>query len=185
MGALAFLLSLLAANGGPMADAPTVAHAAHAATGCPFELVLEQVGTTGLRAQLKNRSSRKQPYLHEPRLQPVELVIAGPGGKPVMPRDRRKTMKFDRTLYRHLYAELDPGAAAMLLTGDARAEGNADFLLAWGPFEFALPPGRYSAHAVFRSATDAWVDEDGKHGKVAGLWKGTIKSAPVELTLAK
>ena len=89
-----------------MTDAPTSAHAAHSAAGGPFELALEKVGATGLRAQLKNRSSRRQPYLHDPMLQPVELVIVGADEKPVTATDRRKVMKFDRTLYHQLYAEL-------------------------------------------------------------------------------
>jgi hypothetical protein len=167
-----------------MVDAPTSARAAGAVNGSPFELLLEKEGTTALRARLKNRSSRKQPYLHDDRLQPVELVIAGPDGKPVSAEDRRKVMKFDNTLYRHLYAELEPGAEAPLLDGQARLE-NGIFLLAWGPFAFALPPGKYAVHAVFHSAVDTWVDEDGKHGKIAGIWKGTVRSPVVELTLSK
>jgi hypothetical protein len=154
-------------------------------TGAPFQLVLVKTGTTGLRAQLENRSPRKQPYLHDSKLQPVELVIETIDGKPVIASDQRRVMKFDNTLYRRLYAELAPGAEAVLLDGKARPSADGTFLLDWGPFSFVLAPGKYVAHAVFRSAASTWVDENGKRGRIAGLWKGTIKSAPVELTPAR
>jgi hypothetical protein len=185
MMGLAFLLSVLAARGGPSADALTPPHETHVARGAPFALVLEKTGTTALRARLKNGSSRRQPYLHDSRLQPVELIIASPSGTPVTARDERRLMKFDNTLHRNLYAELAPGAEATLLAGEARPRGDGNFVLNWGPFSFVLPPGKYAAHAVFRSAANSWVDENGKRGRIAGLWKGTIESAPVALTLSK
>jgi hypothetical protein len=181
MTGLAFLLSLLAAPGGSRADALTPPHETRA----PFELVLERTGTTGLRAQLKNGTPRKQPYLHDSMLQPVELIIASAGGKPVIAADERRVMKFDNTLRRNLYAELVPGAEATLLSGEARPGRDGNFVLDWGPFSFVLPPGKYAVHAVFRSAANSWVDENGKHGRIAGLWKGTIKSAPIALTVAR
>jgi hypothetical protein len=155
------------------------------AGGAPFELTLEVVNGAGLRAKLRNRSPKPQLYLVDQRLQPVELALITPDGQPYIPEDRRRTMKFDRTVHKSLYQELAPGGEVVLAEAAFQPVKDEPDLheLVWGPFHFAVSGGAHRVRAVLTSRLDTW-EEDGKKGHLK-LWKGKLTSNEVELKLGK
>jgi hypothetical protein len=151
----------------------------------PFEIRLSVTEGPGLRAVLKNRSNRKQVYLHEEYVQPSELVLASSSGAAVRSYDTRSEMKYDNTAYRAMYQPLAPDREAVL--GEARFEksGPGAYTIEWGPFRFAdLSSGAYRARVVWKSEKDSYTESDsGKKGRLKDVWKGTVTSNTVEVVL--
>jgi hypothetical protein len=149
----------------------------------PFELTLEVVQGTGLRAKLKNISAKPQTYLVDDLRQPAALALVTPDGQPYVPEDRRQTMKYDRTIHKGRYRELAPGSEVVV--GEAAFQPVAEepglHELVWGPFHFAVHSGTHRIRATFESRLDSW-EEAGKKGRMP-LWKGKLTSNEVELKL--
>lgn len=153
----------------------------------PLCLSLQTHGAQ-LRATLTNVSPQPQVYLHDHRLQPSTLVLVGAAGKTVALFDERSRQKFDNTPYKHLFKTLAPGASVSLGELLTRKKGQG-YALAWGPLTGYAKPGTYRAHLVLAHRQDVWVEgsiadpQHMKRGTFAGIFKGTLTSKTVTITL--
>jgi hypothetical protein len=139
----------------------------------PLEIRLTAT-KNGVRATLRNLSSTTQTVLHDSLLQPSSLELTGPGGSVITPFDSRSIKKFDNTVRESSFTDIGAGKEIPLF--DAEVQNGE---LRWGPYQYKkLAPGTYTAKAVFHSAVDSYQD-GGSTKKKAGVWLGTVTSAPV------
>ena len=131
-------------------------------------------------ARLENTSRKTQFVLHTPLFQPSRLRIHRLDGTEVIPQDERDREKFDNTVRREAFSELAAGQQLELF--DSRLKPQASmFELDWGPFNYALEPGRYDVVIEWQSARADYVDEAGKRQTLADVWLGTLESPHFQL----
>jgi hypothetical protein len=158
--------------GAGLLAALTAAAAARATPPGPF--VLEAASLAD--ARLVNVSSRPQYVLSSEELQPSALRLFGRDGAELRRVDERAIRKFSTDASRDMYRALAPGEKLALFEPRLRETENG-YELAWGPFSFPeLPPGRYRAELEWVSARNDYVDDDGKVRRLAGVWRGTVRS---------
>lgn len=115
-------------------------------------------------------------------LQPVEIVLLSPAGKPVVPFDERSRKKFDTARHKYLFRVLGP-SSEYVAREDVFVRENGAWELRFGSFTFSgLAAGRYRVRIRFTSAGTHW-QENGKTGEYDDLWEGTIESPEIEIVL--
>jgi hypothetical protein len=144
------------------------------------------VATEGpsLRAVLRNASVSEQWVLHDDVLQPSSLVLFDALGNQLTGVDERSNKTMDNTIAKSAYRPVASGSALTLRDQPFVAEGG-QYSLRWGPYVFSgVAPGVYRARAVLKSVADQWTDKQTlKRGVMKGLWKGTLESNEVNITL--
>lgn len=182
---LAALLMLLSGYGA-LAAAPKQMgkRVKGAAAACPFELRLFVAHGTRIWVELVNTSREPQVYLHDGFHQPCRLLLKSSRGTIKQPTDTRKIKKQSNALDADMYKTLEPGGRDTLQAEDFIPSAG-DYELIWGPFHFLnLPPGKYRATVVWKSALDRWTDpQSGKTGHEKGVWMGEVKSKEIDVDL--
>jgi hypothetical protein len=131
-------------------------------------------------ARLENTSPKSQFVLHTPLFQPSRLRIHRSDGSEVTPQDERDREKFDNAVRREMYTELAAGQKLELFGSRLKSQASV-FELDWGPFTYALEPGRYDVVIEWHSQRVDYVDDAEKPQKLAGVWLGTLESPHFEL----
>jgi hypothetical protein len=152
-------------------------------TGNPFEIRLTAQGPE-LRAVLVNRSSSKQPVLHDAHLQASTLELIAATGSRHKPYDSRMIEKNGALPYCGLFVTLSPGSKLVLGSMPLRKSRDG-FQGQWGPFNFdELPSGDYQARVSWNSERAQCLDDGTrKLHKVPSLWRGIVHSNQVTLHL--
>lgn len=150
----------------------------------PLKLQL-RVSLPGIHAMLINGSGKAQPYLHHLMLQHCELELRDAAGKAIKPRDSRSVRSSSGVITRTMYRSLAPRKETALVSAVFHLKPDGRYSLSWGPLVFHdLAPGRYKATARWVSTYQRWSDPlSRKQGKVAGIWKGKLRSAAKSLEL--
>lgn len=143
-----------------------------------WELRLTVGDGPALTATLCNRGSAERKILHNPNVQPSQLVLRNGAGNELAPFDDRRRRKFDRTVRRGMFTALAPGGTLELGRESFEKAGDS-YQLRWGPFLYRqIPPGNWQVKAVFSSVISEAVD-----GAVSNAWKGSITSNEVNVSL--
>jgi hypothetical protein len=154
----------------------------------PFSLELEVLpaekadGGPRLHALVHCLAKTGKRIFIDHQLQPIELVLVSPAGKPVVPFDERSRKKFDTTRHKYLFRVLGP-SSEYVAREDAFVRVNGAWELRFGSFTFSgMTPGRYRARIRFTSEGTQW-QENGKSGEYEDLWEGTVESPEIEIVL--
>lgn len=154
----------------------------------PFTLELEILPSQRfgegprVHANIHNTAKTGKRIFVDASIQPVELLLTGPGGRMIVPFDERTRKKFDSTRHKYLFRVLGPSSEYAAREDVFRREDGA-WTLRFGSFTFSgLRPGSYRGRLRFTSEGQHW-EESGKLGEFDDLWEGTIESPEVEIVL--
>lgn len=133
---------------------------------------------------LRNGTARTYSVLHSSNLQPSRLEVRDAQGNLVPSFDARARRKFDNTVEKSAFREVNPGGELPLFELVA-IQHDALWELRWGPFSMTgLRPGDYTAIVVFESRVDHYFDaESGTRRELPNVWLGTARSEPVGFRL--
>jgi hypothetical protein len=149
----------------------------------PFVIEASAEGEA-LNASLRNVAPLVRSALHHPVAQPSTVVLMGPDGGVIAPKDTRKEK--DTALVPVTKAEwtrLEPCEAFSL--GEATfAKDGAAYTFTWGPYTWKkLQPGRYTAVVSLPMVLGHYNDPLGSRHKIDEAWTGDVKSGAVEIVL--
>jgi hypothetical protein len=163
---------------------PPAAGPGTAAAPSPLRIELTTSPGPGLRALLVNASKIEQPVLHDPRIQASRLVLVGEKTRrKAATTDTRRATKLDTTVRKENYELLPPGGSKLLCDERFAKGDDGIYRLRWGPYLFEkIEPGPYKAHVVFESERDTYT-QGGSPRRLEGVWKGTVKSNEISITL--
>ena len=135
-------------------------------------------------ATLRNHGDRALWILHDDYLQPSRLEVKQADGSLAVTFDTRSNKKFDNTVRKSAFRRLEAGAELPLFELHS-SERESAYVLEWGPYRIGpLPRGQYTATIVWESReTHYWDDDTQKKRTLEGAFVGTLRSAPVTLSL--
>lgn len=125
-----------------------------------------------LRVTLTNCGEQRLRVLFDHLLEPPRPRLRDARGTPVPFTDKRRAMKFDRSVTAESFVELAPGENLTMALAIDEDDGRFDLSL--GPFEAqGLAPGHYTL-------TIGWSSRAAPGG---GGWQGRVESEPYSLRL--
>ena len=164
----------------------------------PFKIVLKIPEKTNppspldaypsLVAHLVNTSQKSEKIFYNDLRQPSWLELTGPDGKKVTPDDKRAIMEYNPTIQCEEFEELPPQGERFLGSVSFR-HTDKGYSGEWGTYEFKnLPPGAYTARAVWASEKDSCQNDSGATAKqlptkLSDIWLGEVTSNSLTITL--
>jgi hypothetical protein len=133
---------------------------------------------------LHNGTDRSFWILHDTYLQPSRLEVTQPDGTIAAAFDTRATKKFDATIRKENFRQIEPNSELALFDLRVTPQGDA-FELRWGPYRIGpLPPGSYQATVIWEARETQYFDDaSGKKKTLEGAFVGTVRSPAVPLRL--
>lgn len=148
----------------------------------PWDLTVEAIDGTGVRAVLTNASGLPQPIILHDVAQPPEPVVERDGER-VPVRDSRDQDSLALTQVQYSAWSTIPPCERRPI-GEVRfvKKGNR-WHAASGPFSLDVPPGSYDVGIDLRVWFEGYVDPAGRRERVPDVWKGQVTSNRVRLEL--
>ncbi len=150
-----------------------------------MEIRLAGTPGPGLEAVLHNGTTAEVRLVHDPGVQPSELVLTNSAGRRITPFDQRTIEKTDRTVYKGMFAAIAAGGELTLDRAVFGKQPQGGYQIVWGPYHYTdLVPGVWRARVVFDSRLDTARRRDtGASMPMPSVWKGRLTSNEVEIRL--